>query len=210
MSGLFSQAWPEPHSFEPRHEFPAADDWSVTPGALALRWGEMWGQVEEVRAEVAPQVRAIEQEIARLREAKAPRDEIKALQELRDRWNAAAGALDHLYNYAFEQWADALNDAICERIKPLGLDEDDHDRLATEIGEAMWPDRPALDWNADKTLEEIYDLVLADWLAGEDQEEEPADVQADGGDQIDHGEAQQAPRPARTPVKADQMALFGV
>ncbi len=199
MGGLFTPERPSPPSFQPRHEFPDPDDWSVTPGRLADIWGEMWGHVEEAQAEVADQVAALEAELAHLREAKASRQEVQELREVITGWKAAAEALHRHYNYAAELYFEATGEVIQARVqRELNLDEDDADHLVVHIGEEMWPERPAIEHNHALTLEAIYGQVVEALRRGgfldqaQEQRQEPTQA-----------------APTRALGRADQLALFG-
>jgi len=152
---------PKPQGF-----IPIEDIWNKTPLDMQAEWDEAVVFLEDIRKQTEAEVRELKKELeslklARDRAAAARKKTLKSrIEDLKKEcWDIAAG-----YEEKGMTFWDELSQEAIEKAKRAGVRECYLDDFVYDFTSQASPDRPYIEANYKKTIEEIFNECILDYL----------------------------------------------
>lgn len=159
------QAAPAPTE-KPRGIIPAAEMWNKTPADIQDEWMQASEYVERHQAEVDVQINGVQQKLDSLKGKRdkhvtAQRKELtRQLQELKGLREIPRSEYEDLAIRQSEELAEEARKKAAAR----GLPEEETDEFIEEFLMESSTERPYVERNWEKTVSQIFDQVLSDYL----------------------------------------------
>ncbi len=153
---------------KPRGIIPVAELWNKTPMDQQGEWQDAVASVEAHNAPINEKIKEVQKQLSGMKgqKGKAALDKRKALKAQVEELQGQLESLEPYEEAGIQQSLDLRAEAE-ERAKKAGLPEEKMEEFLEEFQMASSQDRPYIEYNHNKTVNQIFDETLADFMEEE-------------------------------------------